>query len=350
MKRIRQCLALLLTFLFLFLTGACATSQSLAMAGTGSSEEAAITILAGSSQNSSSSSKSSSSKDSSKSSSSKDSSGKSDASQSGSKSDSDKDRKDGEGDETSLSPEQEKFFASILEKEEYSSRDEVAAYLYLYGHLPSNYITKNEAQDLGWVSREGNLPKVAPGKSIGGDKFGNREGLLPTEKGRQYYECDIDYEGGTRNGKRIIFSNDGLIYYTEDHYESFTLLYNEDGPVSLSVTEDGEYSSKEEVAAYLHEFGHLPSNYLTKNEAQDLGWVSSKGNLWDVAPGMSIGGDTFGNREGLLPTKKGRKYYECDIDYEGGRRNAKRIIFSSDGLIYYTEDHYESFELLYGEE
>lgn len=115
------------------------------------------------------------------------------------------------------------------------------------------------------------------------------------------------------------------------------------------VFEDEEYSSKEEVAEYLHQFGHLPDNYITKSEAQDLGWVSSKGNLWKVAPGKSIGGDKFGNREGLLPTAKGRKYFECDIDFDGKYRNAKRIIFSNDGLIYYTEDHYESFELLYGE-
>lgn len=116
------------------------------------------------------------------------------------------------------------------------------------------------------------------------------------------------------------------------------------------ITEDGEYSSKDEVAEYLHLYGHLPPNYITKSEAQDLGWVSSKGNLWKVAPGMSIGGDRFGNREGLLPTAKGRRYYECDIDFDGKYRNAKRIVFSNDGLIYYTEDHYESFELLYGEE
>ena len=69
-----------------------------------------------------------------------------------------------------------------------------------------------------------------------------------------------------------------------------------------------------------------------------------------MAPGMSIGGDRFGNREGLLPTKKGRKYYECDIDFDGGYRNGKRIVYSNDGLIYYTGDHYESFQLLYGEE
>ena len=124
---------------------------------------------------------------------------------------------------------------------------------------------------------------------------------------------------------------------------------NADGDAAL-VEEAGEYTSKEEVAAYLHLFGHLPDNFITKKEAKKLGWVSSEGNLWEVAPGKSIGGDYFGNYEGLLPEKNGREYHECDIDSDGSYRGAKRIIFSDDGLIYYTEDHYESFELLYGEE
>ena len=115
---------------------------------------------------------------------------------------------------------------------------------------------------------------------------------------------------------------------------------------SQNVTvEEGEwYSSKEEVALYIYTYGELPDNYITKDEAYDLGWDSSKGNLWEVADGMSIGGDKFGNREGILPKEKGRQYYECDIDYEGGYRNEKRIVYSNDGLIFYTEDHYESFE------
>ena len=113
------------------------------------------------------------------------------------------------------------------------------------------------------------------------------------------------------------------------------------------LDEHGSYTSKESVAAYIHTYGHLPENYITKNEAEKLGWNSKEGNLWEVAPGMSIGGSKFGNYEGLLPDKKGRKYYECDIDYEGGYRGAKRIIYSNDGLIFYTEDHYESFEQLY---
>jgi len=116
------------------------------------------------------------------------------------------------------------------------------------------------------------------------------------------------------------------------------------------LDEDGSYTTKEEVAAYLNQYQHLPSNFITKNEAKKLGWVSKEGNLDEVAPGKSIGGDKFGNYEGLLPEADGRKYYECDINSDGGYRGAERIVFSNDGLIYYTGDHYESFELLYGEE
>ena len=116
---------------------------------------------------------------------------------------------------------------------------------------------------------------------------------------------------------------------------------------SSIILEDGHYTGKDEVAEYIHIYGRLPKNYITKNEAMDLGWDASRGNLWDVTDEMSIGGDRFGNREGLLPDASGRKWYEADIDYEGGRRNAKRIVFSDDGLIYYTDDHYESFEKLY---
>ena len=117
-----------------------------------------------------------------------------------------------------------------------------------------------------------------------------------------------------------------------------------------SISEDGTYTTKEEVAEYINLYGHLPSNFITKKEAKNLGWVSSEGNLNEVAPGMSIGGDYFGNYEGLLPEAEDRDYYECDIDFDGTYRNEKRIVFSNDGLVYYTEDHYESFELLYGEE
>lgn len=116
---------------------------------------------------------------------------------------------------------------------------------------------------------------------------------------------------------------------------------------NLMIEESGYYTSKSDVSLYLHTFAHLPNNYITKDEAEAIGWDSNKGNLWEVSNKKSIGGDRFYNREGLLPIDENRIYYECDIDYEGGYRNAKRLVYSNDGFIYYTEDHYESFVLLY---
>lgn len=120
-------------------------------------------------------------------------------------------------------------------------------------------------------------------------------------------------------------------------------------PETAVPDEDGSYTSKEDVACYIYLYGHLPPNFITKKEAEKLGWPG--GSLEPYAPGMCIGGSRFGNYEGLLPEKEGRTYTECDIDTLGAdKRGAKRIVFSNDGLIYYTEDHYETFELLYGDD
>lgn len=141
---------------------------------------------------------------------------------------------------------------------------------------------------------------------------------------------------------------------TEEITESTeeVLVSEENEPQTLIVMtepqldENGTYTSKEDVALYIHLYGRLPKNFITKAEARKLGWEG--GSLEPYAPGMCIGGDRFGNYEELLPTD--RSYFECDIDTLGARsRGAKRIVFSDDGLIYYTDDHYETFELLYGE-
>lgn len=116
-----------------------------------------------------------------------------------------------------------------------------------------------------------------------------------------------------------------------------------------ALDEGGEYTSAEDVALYLHLYAHLPQNFITKKDARALGW--NGGGLDDYADGKCIGGDRFGNYEGLLPDAPGREYHECDIDtLHAASRGAKRIVYSNDGLIYYTEDHYESFILLYGKE
>lgn len=117
--------------------------------------------------------------------------------------------------------------AQIDEDGAYTTKDDVALYIHTYGHLPDNFITKKDAQALGWPG--GSLEPYAPGKCIGGSRFGNYEGLLSEADGRTYTECDIDTLGAdSRGAKRIVFSNDGLIYYTEDHYKSFELLYGEE--------------------------------------------------------------------------------------------------------------------------
>lgn len=100
------------------------------------------------------------------------------------------------------------------------------------------------------------------------------------------------------------------------------------------------------VADYIHEYGVLPDNYITKEKAQALGWRPGD-NLWDYAYGKSIGGDIFTNSEEVLPSASGRIWYECDINYNGGHRGADRLVYSNDGLIYGTSDHYNTFTQYY---
>lgn len=115
--------------------------------------------------------------------------------------------------------------AAVAYGEAYTDPDEVALYLHDFEELPPNFVTKKQAGQQGWDAGE-DLSEILPGCSIGGDKFGNFEGLLPEKSGRQYYECDVNYTGGSRGAERLVFSSDGLIYYTEDHYESYTQLYD----------------------------------------------------------------------------------------------------------------------------
>lgn len=120
----------------------------------------------------------------------------------------------------------------------------------------------------------------------------------------------------------------------------------------VTIDEDGTYTSKEDVALYIYTYKKLPKNFITKKEAKKLGWNSSKNYVGDVAKGKSIGGDKYRDYEKSLPRITGRTYYECDIDYKGKKRNGKRIVYADDfdeeiGFIYYTDDHYKTFERLY---
>ncbi|MBR2812004.1 MAG: hypothetical protein IKD69_11550 [Solobacterium sp.] len=115
-----------------------------------------------------------------------------------------------------------------------------------------------------------------------------------------------------------------------------------------SITEDGQYQTKDAVAYYIYTYHHLPDNYMTKSQARKYGWES--GPLYRIVEGRSIGGDTYGNYEETLPVIDG-KYIECDIDTLGKKsRGAKRIVYDDSFNVYYTEDHYETFEKLYPKE
>lgn len=248
----------------------------------------------------------------------------------------------------------------------YQTMEEVAVYLTQYKSLPDNYLTKQEAERLGWNASAGNLWSVANGKSIGGNRYGNYEGLLPVSRGRTWTECDIDYNGKRRNSKRIVFSNDGLIYYTSDHYSSFDevivvedagkptptnkpkatktptpstpqVLYTNKKPLYLET-----YTDWENVAAYLLEYGELPINYISLEDAKSLGYSSKRDNMGEVAPEFTIGGGHFQNREGILPVKDGREWYECDVDTVDGKRGSHRLLYSNDGLCYLTTDKYKT--------
>lgn len=103
-----------------------------------------------------------------------------------------------------------------------------------------------------------------------------------------------------------------------------------------------QLTEEKTVINYVKQNHRLPDYYITKNEARKLGWNASKGNLCEVLPGRAIGGDKFGNRENQLP--QGEKYYEADVNYSCGNRNADRIIFTRNGNVYLTKNHYKSFE------
>ena len=115
-----------------------------------------------------------------------------------------------------------------------------------------------------------------------------------------------------------------------------------DSSSSVNVTEDGQYCTVDEVAAYIKAYHKLPSNYITKKEAQKLGWHG--GPLKEYAPGKSIGGDIFTNRQKVL-TVSNSEYIECDINANGTARGPERIVYNSGNFkVYYTSDHYDTFE------
>ena len=118
----------------------------------------------------------------------------------------------------------------------------------------------------------------------------------------------------------------------------------EESGSNTSANKIDELTSEGIVVPYIKKHKKLPDYYITKKEARDKGWIAAEGNLCDVLPGKAIGGDVFTNREGNLPDKNNRTWYEADLNYNCGRRNADRVLFSNDGLIFVTHDHYKTFD------
>lgn len=107
-------------------------------------------------------------------------------------------------------------------------------------------------------------------------------------------------------------------------------------------SEIDELTAEKRVIDFVQTHKELPEYYLTKVEARSQGWVASKGNLCAVLPGHAIGGDKFSNREKTLPV--GAQYFEADVNYTCGRRNADRIVFTKNGDVWLTHDHYKTFQ------
>lgn len=185
---------------------------------------------------------------------------------------------------------------------------------------------------VGWFANGGMGDASAPTGIVqqqAQERTGSDEQQVDTDDA----QADTEADSGSDNGTT-----------TEQTDAGTQTTTTERGP---TVEEDGWYTTKDEVALYIHTYGRLPGNFISKTKARDRGWVASEGNLDEVCPGMSIGGSRFYDDDGKLPYKKRRQWTECDINYHGGYRGSERIVFSNDGLIFYTADHYETFEQLY---
>ena len=162
------------------------------------------------------------------------------------------------------------------------------------------------------------------------------------EKKNTSENTEISYQKSETQNQDNSYSYENSSKKNKDNFEKEKSDFSNKNNDSSNQID--ELTNDEIVVKYLKEHGELPDYYITKSEAKSLGWVPSKGNLCEVAPGKAIGGDIWTNRQKSLPTKSGRKYFEADLNYNCGNRNADRVVFSNDGLVFVTFDHYRSFE------
>lgn len=161
------------------------------------------------------------------------------------------------------------------------------------------------------------------------------------EKKNTSENSEISYQKSDNQNQDNSYSYEKKSKKNQDNFEKEKLDFSYKN--NNSSNQIDELTNDEIVVKYLKEHGELPEYYITKSEAKSLGWIPSKGNLCEVAPGKAIGGDIWTNRQKSLPTKSGRKYFEADLNYHCGNRNADRVVFSNDGLVFVTFDHYRSF-------
>ena len=162
------------------------------------------------------------------------------------------------------------------------------------------------------------------------------------EKKNTSENTEISYQKSETQNQDNSYSYENSSKKNQDNFEKEKSDFSNKNNDSSNQID--ELTNDEIVVKYLKEHGELPEYYITKSEAKSLGWVPSKGNLCEVAPGRAIGGDIWTNRQKSLPTKSGRKYFEADLNYNCGNRNADRVVFSNDGLVFVTHDHYRNFE------
>ena len=162
------------------------------------------------------------------------------------------------------------------------------------------------------------------------------------EKKNTSENTEISYQKSETQNQDDSYSYEKKSKKNQDNFEKEKSDFSNKN--NNSSNQIDELTNDEIVVKYLKEHGELPEYYITKSEAKSLGWVPSKGNLCEVAPGKAIGGDIWTNRQKSLPTKSGRKYFEADLNYNCGNRNADRVVFSNDGLVFVTHDHYRNFE------
>ena len=162
------------------------------------------------------------------------------------------------------------------------------------------------------------------------------------EKKNTSENTEISYQKSETQNQDDSYSYEKKSKKNQDNFEKEKSDFSNKN--NNSSNQIDELTNDEIVVKYLKEHGELPEYYITKSEAKSLGWIPSKGNLCEVAPGRAIGGDIWTNRQKSLPTKSGRRYFEADLNYNCGNRNADRVVFSNDGLVFVTFDHYRNFE------